>query len=105
MKDRKWFLEKFDSGEKFSEDELQDIAYGDVGLKSVERSYGENRRWTRTVTGVYEADGRYFMIDWEEGLTEHQEDEFWEQPVEVEKKQYEKTFIVTEWVKKEDRKE
>ena len=58
MKDRKWFLEKFDSGEKFSEDELQDIAYGDVGLKSVERSYGENRRWTRTVTGVYEADGR-----------------------------------------------
>jgi hypothetical protein len=39
-------------------------------------------------------------VEWEEGLTENQENEFYNQPYEVEKKTYEKTITVTEWVSK-----
>ena len=34
------------------------------------------------------------------GLTEYQENAFYEQPYEVEKRTYEKTITVTEWINK-----
>lgn len=43
-------------------------------LKWVATVTGDNRRWSRTMTEIYETpDGKYLALDWEEGLTEYQE--------------------------------
>lgn len=47
--------------------------------------------------------GRYFSIYWEEGLTEYQENEFYDQPEEVEKHEYDKTIHVVVWVPKKSK--
>lgn len=49
------------------------------GVESVSSIQGENRRWSRNNIEIFEVDGRYFGLDWEEGLTESQEDEVYEQ--------------------------
>lgn len=90
-------VEKIDKGEKLTEEELKTLVYE---CNEISRSKGENRRWSRSVASIIELCGRYFAVTWEEGLTEHQENEFYEQPYEVEEKTYEKTITVTEWVKK-----
>lgn len=90
-------LSKIDSGKKLTEKELSMLPYE---FNEVERINGENRRWLRSVTSIIEIGGRYFKLQWEQGLTESQENEFYNQPYEVEKNTYEKTITVTEWVKK-----
>lgn len=62
-----------------------------------QREVGENRRWQRGVTSIIELGGKHYAISWEEGLTENQENDFWEQPVEVEKHEYEKVVTIKEW--------
>lgn len=91
-------LEKIDSGEKLSERELRNLIWNYEDIK--EREYGENRRWTRGVESIICLCGRYFSIYWEEGLTEYQENEYFYQPEEVEKHEYDKTIHVVEWVPK-----
>ena len=86
-------VNKIDNKENLTEDELSDI----VNCYEVSTEYGENRRWSRTVTTIVSLKGRYFKVVWDEGLTESQEDSFYTQPYEVEKHTYEKTIIVTEW--------
>ena len=86
-------LKKIDSGEELTRSELCDIIFE----FKVENKKGENRRWSRSVRTISKIGDRYFSTNWEQGLTECQEDEYWEQPVEVEKVTYEKIIIVTEW--------
>ena len=88
-------LKKIDTGEKLTTRELQTLVFD----FERDRMDGHNRRWTRSVTTIVELKGRFFSIDWEEGLTECQENEFYNQPKEVKKHTYEKTITVTEWVK------
>ena len=98
-------LQKFDAGEELSEQELKYLVY--YG-KEVSKEYGENSRWTRPVDSVIQINNRYLLIYWEEGLTECQESEFWEQPKEVIPHDYEKTITVREWLpitQKESQKE
>lgn len=83
-------LRKIDSGEELTEYELDELRYGD-------RIKEDEGRWTRTVTSIFELCGRYFALEWEEGLTEMQENEFNNQPYEVEKVTYEKTITIIEW--------
>ena len=107
LREEKYYNEHFDelmvnkilTHEDLTDRELSELVYG----YAVETDYGENRRWTRTNTTVVKLLGRYFSVDWEEGLTEYQEDEFYNQPIEVEKKTYEKTITVTEWIPVENR--
>ncbi len=66
----------------------------------IECTFGENRRWTRSAHSILSLCDRFFSLDWEEGLTESQENEYMDQPYEVEKHTYEKTITVTEWVTK-----
>lgn len=80
-------VKKIDAGEPLTESELSDMR--DF---SIERDYGENRRWQRSVYDICMMCGRYFALTWEEGLTESQENEFFEQPYEV----YKKTTIIVE---------
>ena len=50
------------------------------------------------MTTVIEVAGRFFAIDWMAALTECQESDFWQQPREVRKHEYQKTITVTEWL-------
>ena len=71
-------LNKFDNGETLSEREIrQIIEYG------IDEDAGKDRRWTRTVGVLSEIEGRYFYTEYEEGLTEYQDDEYSNQPIEV----------------------
>ena len=95
-------LKKIDSGEKLKKNDIREVLEYEV-----ESEYGDNRRWSRSVTTISQIGDRYFSTNWDEGLTEYQENEYYEQPVEVEKNTYEKTITVTEWVpvnnKREDK--
>ena len=91
------FLERFDRKEAFNEWERRMMAWGEVGTE-VDKIENDSGRWTTYMTTVFEIGGRYFAIDWERGLTECQENDYWKQPVEVTKRQYEKTIVVTEWI-------
>ena len=90
-------VQKIDNGEALTEDELKALVWE---YHNVARIEGENRRWTRTVRSVIKLCGRYFEIEWEQGLTESQEDQFFEQPYEVEQDTYKKVVEVHNWVKK-----
>ena len=92
-------IEAFDSGVEINERTLLAYAYDQ------EIEEGDNRRWSRPMTSITEVKGRYFKICWEEGLTEYQEDSCYEQPIEVEKVEYDKiipehTAHIVEWVDK-----
>ena len=89
-----YVLHKIDNGEQLTEKELEKMLWS---FKEIDTSYGENRRWNRSVRTILEIGGRYFALDWDEGLTECQENEFFNQPVEVKKREYTKTIVVTEW--------
>lgn len=91
-----YIIGKIDAGEKLSEKELKELRWD---FNEADTIYGENRRWSRSVRSIIEICGRYFALDWEEGLTEYQDNEFYNQPFEVEKKEYQKTITVTEWNK------
>lgn len=92
----KELLKKIDNGEDLTRSELCDIIFE----FEVENKKGENRRWSRSVRTISKIGDRYFATNWEQGLTESQENEYYEQPIEVEKKTYEKTITVTEWIEK-----
>lgn len=87
-------VQKIDSHEELSEKELRRLV---LECDVVDESKGENRRWSRTVTSIVELCDRFFAIVWEEGLTECQEDSFYDQPYEVKLHEYEKTITVKEW--------
>lgn len=89
-------LEGIDSCQIFSEDDLNKI----ISEFEIHRDDGENNRWTRNVTSIIEICGRFFSINWQEGLTENQMNSYYYQPVEVEKHEYEKTIKVVEWIEK-----
>lgn len=89
-------VSKIDSGESLTDSELRTVVFE---TEEIERNTGENRRWSRSVESIVEMCGRFFCVDWEEGLTECQENEFYNQPYEVKKITYEKTITVTEWNK------
>lgn len=70
--------DKIDKGEDLTESELNDMLQC-----SIERTYGDDGRWTRTVYDICELEGRFFCLKWERGLTENQPDNFFNQPYEV----------------------
>ena len=73
-------LNKFDNGETLSEREIRQIIDYEI-----DEDVGEDRRWSRTVGILSEIEGRYFYTEYEEGLTENQEDEYNNQPIEIQK--------------------
>jgi ABC-type uncharacterized transport system substrate-binding protein len=89
-------LRKIDNKEKLDESELSDLVFE----YEVDTDYSDNRRWSRSATTISQIGDRYFRIEWENGLTENQPNEFYKQPTEVELKEYQKTIIVKEWVEK-----
>ena len=88
-------VDKIDKGEPLEISELREMRE-----YSIDRTYGDNRRWQRSVTDVCEMLGRYFALHWEEGLTESQEDDFMDQPYEVFQNKVLKVEQITTYTKK-----
>ena len=86
------FLTRYDSGVKFIEEELSDLRweFTEVCVK-----YGENHRWNRPATTIFKVEDRLFALDWWQGLTEMQENEFYDQPYEV--KEVKKMVEITKY--------
>lgn len=82
------------NGEKLTEQEIKELTWD----YEIEREEGDHGRWTRYVTSIVKLCDKHFAIDWEQGLTEYQENEYYNQPYEVVKHTYEKTITVTEWI-------
>ena len=89
------FIDKYDKHEEFSEREIEELVWE---FPTVSTKYGENRRWSRSVDTIIKVCGRLFCIPWEEGLTEYQEHEYYEQPYEV--VEQEKTIVIKEYIRK-----
>ena len=89
-------LEKIVKGERLTERELSSLVYEGEEVDEIE---GEDTRWTRCMTTVINLCGKNVAIDWQKGLTECQENEFYDQPYFVEKK--ERVVTVVDWVKTE----
>ena len=84
--------------DEFTESELTKMLWEE--LDEVDREEGEDLRWVKPVTSIFELCGRFFAIDWYEGLTEYEPDDVDSQPYEVTK--HTKQITVTEWVRKDE---
>ena len=95
-------IEKMYAGEKLSEKELKALVYEDVedDYKIVTEVEGDESRWSRTIDTIIKVGEDYWDIPWERGLTECQENMFWEQPFRV--KPVEEVVTVTNWVPLEE---
>ena len=81
----------------FDEEDIKMI----IECYAIETSYGEFHRWDREATTICQIKDKYYAIDWRQGLTEMQEDSYWDsQPYEVIPVEYQKTVIVKKWYKK-----
>ena len=90
-------VNKLKSGDKLSEREIKTLVYDGVEVDEIE---GDSGRWTQGVQTIIDIDGELWAIDWYRGLTEYQENEFYNQPYRVVKR--EKQIVVTEYVAMED---
>ena len=95
-------IEKMYAGKKLSEKELKALVCGNAkdDYKIVTELEGESSRWTKIMDTIIKVGEDYWDIPWEHGLTEYQEDEFWEQPFRV--KPVEEVVTVTNWVSLEE---
>ena len=95
-------IEKIYAGEKLSEKELSALIYEDVedDYEIITELKGEELRWTRIMDTIIKIGEDYWDIPWRCGLTEYQENEFWEQPFRV--KPVEEVVTVTRWVPLEE---
>lgn len=86
---------KLENKDELTEDEIRYIVRN---VSEVYREEGDDRRWSKSISTVHKVGDKLYNIDWEEGLTELQEDEFFTQPyqvtLETEIVQIEKTKIV-----------
>ena len=91
--------QKLERGIQLTDDELEDfVLYGN----EVYRDNGEFGRWSRHVSSVIADDnGQLWCVEWEEGLTEMQDDGFYEQPYKVHLDKKPVTIIQTTIVRDE----
>lgn len=73
-------VERLEKGEPINEHEVE---YMVDGFEEVYREYGDNRRWLRSVLSVVDVRGDLYAIDWDEALTESQENSYFTQPYPV----------------------
>lgn len=98
----KEFLNLYDIGYQFDEDELKDIFNMDFDENEndqvflVEEETGDNRRWSRMEYRYIKINNRYFLAMADIGLTEYQDNEYLCQPEEMSLKVETKVITVTE---------
>ena len=87
-------IKKIELGLKLSRDELKYLAMDCEYVSEVL----DTGRWAEKVRTIAKVHDRFFALEWERGLTECQENEFWNQPCEVKPHKYEKMVTITEWI-------
>jgi len=68
-------------------------------FKFREDAQGDERRWSRRITYYFErvSDGTFWSLEYDRGLTEYREDDYWAQtPRQVRRK--EETHTIITWV-------
>lgn len=86
MKEINWetftedMVKKIDNGETLTEKELSYFA--EDAIANIE---GDEHRWTRDMKSIVQSNERLFAVDWDRGLTESQENMYYNQPYEVRK--------------------
>lgn len=73
-------VKKIDGGEKLTEEEISSLIWD---YEQVYEEEGNEHRWDREVLTVVKICNRYFAINWRRGLTEIQDNCYYEQPYEV----------------------
>ena len=66
------FLRRFDANEKFDEDEIKEMCWGEVGEVLKETIVGSGR-WTINKKLIFRVGNRFFGVWWTEGATEEQD--------------------------------
>lgn len=96
------FINKIENNYSFNSDELEALA-NDEAFETLDRISNGHGRWTEYITTIFTVQERYFAIDWQKGLTECQENFYYDQPYEV--RPHEKVIVTTEWlpIKEEQR--
>ncbi len=82
----------------FTENEIKEIWWED---NYIVMKIGQSRRWSQIVTLITEKDRKFYSVYFDQGLTENQEDVFYDQEA-PEVELIDKTIVIEEWVKKED---
>lgn len=84
-------LEKIENGIRLTEKELCEL----VEKHSIYDEYVDSKSYDISVNSVIEIHGRYFSILWGEGRTNYDPNNFFEQPVEVEKHEHKEVITIT----------
>lgn len=90
-------LKKIKKREDFTREEL--ISLFDR-LKEVDEKRYDKHRWYTPVETIFKVKDTYILLEWDEGLTEYQENEYGFNPYEVYYE--EKTIVIKEWHQKEN---
>lgn len=88
-------IEKLYAGEKLSEAELKAIVWGGYrycntplgDYEFVDEVEGGRGRWTQRVQTIIRIEQDLWCVPWASGLTEEQENMFYEQPYKVQRKE------------------
>lgn len=88
-------IEKMYAGEELSEKELRYLATGcsrycdtEPGeYEEIDQIEGDSGRWTQSMDTIIRVGDDLWCIPWESGITECQENEFYQQPYRVERKE------------------
>ena len=92
-----YFQYLIDNNKEFDEEDLREF----MDICFEESIHGTDLdRWTRHITTICKLNDKYYAVEWEQGLTEYQEDYIEEQPYEVES--YEEVVVIKKWRKKEN---
>ena len=86
-------LKKIRNNEDFTTEEYESLFYM---LKEVDEKRYDKHRWYTPVDTIFKVKDTYILLEWEEGLTEYQEDTYCFAPYEVYYK--EKVIVEKEWV-------
>ena len=76
----KTIINKLKNREKLSEKEIKELVYDGNYVDEIE---GDDHRWQKEIQTIIDVDGQLYAIDWMRGLTECQENEFYDQPYKV----------------------
>lgn len=88
---------KLKSGSILSESEISDLK---DTFEEIYEEEGANRRWSQSILTVIDVNGDLYAIEWERGLTENQDNTFYNQPYPVTIETEEVITIRTKVIKK-----
>lgn len=92
---------KIANSEKLNKYERKMCAWGEVG-KYVDEQEGEEHRWVKDMSTIFDIGGQLYCINWQQGLTEMQENEYFNQPYKVRREEKEVTTTVVSYIAVED---